>query len=133
MMFFSRYISSSSFSLSRPHPSSLFGRNRPLGFSAPSFHIWSFEAGNKNQQRSFYVENSGRVGNDLAFVIKHKVNSMDASTLKPKEVCYVDSDTSNHMTNYEEWFSSLEKPAQVGYVETGDDTTHPSNISAMFL
>ena len=28
------------------------------------------------------------------------------------------------MTSHEEWFSYLEKPEQLGVVETGDDTPH---------
>ena len=56
--------------------------------------------------------------------MKHKVNSMKTSTLKPNEVWYVDSRASNHMTSHEEWFSYLETLEQPGVVETGDDTPH---------
>ena len=44
---------------------------------------------------------------------------MGVGTSKPKEVWYVDSSASNHMTNYEERFSNLEKLEQPGVVETG--------------
>ena len=57
--------------------------------------------------------------------MKYKANSMAVSTSKPKEVWYVDSGASNHMTNHKEWFSTLEKSEQPGVVETGDDTPHP--------
>ena len=43
---------------------------------------------------------------------KHKANSMAVNTLKPNDVCYVDSGASNHMTSHEEWFSYSEKPKQ---------------------
>ena len=56
--------------------------------------------------------------------MKHKANSMAVNTLKPNEVWYVDSGTSNHMTSHKEWFSYLEKPEKQGVVETGDDTLH---------
>ena len=58
------------------------------------------------------------------FVMKHKANSMKASTSKPNQVWYVNSGSSNHMTNHDEWFSYLEKPVKPRVVETGDDTPH---------
>ena len=64
-------------------------------------------------------------GRGPAFVMKHKANSMAVSTSKPKEVWYMDSGASNHMTNHTDWFSSLEKPKQPGVAETSDDTPHP--------
>ena len=56
--------------------------------------------------------------------MKHKVDSMKASTSKPDDVWYVDSRASNHMKSHEEWFSYLEKSEQPGVFETGDDTPH---------
>ena len=56
--------------------------------------------------------------------MKYKANLMAVNTSKPKEVWYVDSGVSNHMTSHEEWFSCLEKPEQSGVVKTGDDTPH---------
>ena len=50
---------------------------------------------------------------------------MEASTSKQKEVWYVDSETSNHTMNHEEWFLSLEKTEQPGCIETDDDTINP--------
>ena len=38
---------------------------------------------------------------------------------------YVDLGASNHMTSHGEWFKEMKKPKKPGYVETGDDTTHP--------
>jgi hypothetical protein len=42
-----------------------------------------------------------------------------------KEVWYLDSGASNHMTQRKEWFSYLEKPKKPGVVSTGDGTPHP--------
>ena len=61
----------------------------------------------------------------LAFIMKHKANRMEMSTSKPNKVWYVDSGTSNHMLNHNEWFSTLEKSEQTRVFETGDDTPHP--------
>jgi len=40
-------------------------------------------------------------------------------------VWYVDSRASNHMTNHGEWFKYTKDLKTLGFVETGDDTTHP--------
>jgi hypothetical protein len=40
-------------------------------------------------------------------------------------VWYVDSGASNHMTYHGEWFRDVKDLDKPGYVETGDDTTHP--------
>ena len=40
-------------------------------------------------------------------------------------VCYVDSGTSNHMTSHGEWFRDTKDLKTPGFVEIGDDTTHP--------
>ena len=73
-----------------------------------------------------YARNSDRGG---MFMMKHRANSMSASTsnsaLKPEDVWFVDSGASNHMTSHKEWFLELREPERPGYVETGDDTTHP--------
>ncbi len=37
----------------------------------------------------------------------------------------MDSRASNHMTNYGEWFRDIKDLKTPGFVETGDDTTHP--------
>ena len=63
------------------------------------------------------------------FFYKREAHSMSAlvstsaSTLN--SVWFVDSGASNHMTSHEEWFQELRKPEHLGYVETGDDRTHP--------
>ena len=73
-----------------------------------------------------YAHNSNRGG---MFMIKHRANSMSAftstSALNPEDIWFVDSGASNHMTFHKEWFREVREPERPGYVETGDDTTHP--------
>ena len=64
--------------------------------------------------------------------MKHSAKSMEASTSTQEDVWYVDSRSSNHMMNHEEWFTTL-KPEQSGYVEIGNDTSIPLSISKMFV
>jgi hypothetical protein len=40
-------------------------------------------------------------------------------------VWYVDSKASNHMISDGEWFRDAKELKTPGFVETGDDTTHP--------
>ncbi len=40
-------------------------------------------------------------------------------------VWYVDLGASNHMTYHGEWFKDVKNLENPGYVQTGDDTTHP--------
>ena len=40
-------------------------------------------------------------------------------------VWYVDLGASNHMTSHGEWLKDMQTLQNPGYVETGDDTTHP--------
>ena len=42
-----------------------------------------------------------------------------------KDVWYVDSGASNHMTYHQNWFTEMKEPGKPGYVETEDDTMHP--------
>jgi hypothetical protein len=51
-------------------------------------------------------------------------NSMIGSVLD-NNVWYVDSGGSNHMTSHGEWFRDTKDLKTLGFVETGDDTTHP--------
>ena len=63
------------------------------------------------------------------FVMRHKAHSMLAhasiSASMSNNVWFVDSGASNHMTSHEDWFRELLAPERPGYVEIGDDTTHP--------
>ena len=76
-----------------------------------------------------YVANSEYDDYGGLFVIRHRANSMSTSglinTSKSKDVWFVDSSTSNHMTSHQEWFWDLWELDRPGYVKTGDDTTHP--------
>ena len=54
----------------------------------------------ENQQRLHYVGDSRHARKDPMFVMKDKANSMEASTSKQKEVWYINSGASNHMTNH---------------------------------
>ena len=45
----------------------------------------------------------------------------DAST---RDVRYVDSRVSNHMTHHKNWFNELHAPEKPGYVKIGDNTLH---------
>ena len=63
------------------------------------------------------------------FMMRHKAHLMLAqastSASASNNVWFVDSGASNHMTSHEDWFRELHAPERPGYVETGDDTTHP--------
>ena len=82
-----------------------------------------------SRQLTNYTSNSDHNDRDGMFVMRHRVNSMQASNLtntsNSEDVWFVDSGASNHMTSHEDWFRDLRKPERRGYVETGDDTLHP--------
>jgi len=56
--------------------------------------------------------------------MQHMANSMIGGALD-NNVWYVDFGASNHMTNHGEWFRDTKDLKTLGFVETGDDTTHP--------
>ena len=70
------------------------------------------------RQRSHYAEGSkgARNGKGPTFVMKHKENSMKASTSKPNE----------------EWFSYLEKPKNQGSWKPVTTPHIPSNMLVKF-
>jgi hypothetical protein len=51
-------------------------------------------------------------------------NSMIGGVLH-NNVWYVDFGASNHMTSHGEWFRDTKHLKTLGFVETGDDATHP--------
>ena len=61
--------------------------------------------------------------------MRHRENSMiasdSASTANSKHTWLVDSGASHHMTSHQAWFRDLRTPDRPGYIETGDDTSHP--------
>ena len=59
------------------------------------------------------------------FIMQHMVNAMIADVHASEDVWYVDSGASNHMTSCGEWFREMNDLNAPGYVEIGDDTTHP--------
>ena len=63
--------------------------------------------------------------NEHLFVMHHTVNSMTENALDCKNVWFVYSGASNHMTSHGEWFSDVRNQKKPSYVETGDDTAHP--------
>jgi hypothetical protein len=56
--------------------------------------------------------------------MQHMANSMIGG-VSNNNVWYVDSRASNHMTSHGEWFRDTKDLKTLGFVETGDDTTHP--------
>ena len=57
--------------------------------------------------------------------MQHIVNSMTKNVAVCKNVWFVDSVASSHMTNHSEWFIDVKNMKKLGYVETGDDIAHP--------
>jgi hypothetical protein len=56
--------------------------------------------------------------------MQHIENSMIGS-VSYKNVWYVHSRASNHMINHGEWFRDTRDLKTLGFMEIGDDTTHP--------
>ncbi len=56
--------------------------------------------------------------------MQHMANSMIGGVLN-NNVWYVDSGALNHMTSHGEWFRDTRDLKTLGFVKTGDDTTHP--------
>ena len=57
-------------------------------------------------------------------MVQHMTNSM-ISVEESNNVWYVDSGASSHMIGHVEWMQDTCKMEKLGFVETGDDTTHP--------
>ena len=87
------------------------------------------ESASTSRQLTNYANNSDKEDYGGLFVMRHRANSMTASksahTSNSKDVWFVDSGASHHMTSHEEWFRDLRTPDRPGFIETGDDTTHP--------
>jgi hypothetical protein len=56
--------------------------------------------------------------------MQHMANSMIRG-ISNNNVWYVDFGASNHMTSHVEWFRDTKDLKTLGFVETGDDITHP--------
>lgn len=57
--------------------------------------------------------------------MKHMINTMTADVSTKNNVWYVDLGASSNMTSCGEWFREIKDPKTPGYVETGENTTHP--------
>ena len=82
-----------------------------------------------SRQLTNYATNSDYDDHGGMFVMRHRANSMSASTStnasNPEDLRFVDSGASNHMISHQEWFHDLREPYRSGYVGTRDDTIHP--------
>jgi hypothetical protein len=74
-------------------------------------------------QQGNYASTSNQ-GDEQLFVMQHMANSMIGG-VSDKNVWYVDSGALNHMTSHGEWFRDTKDLKTPGFVETGDDITHP--------
>ena len=63
--------------------------------------------------------------NERLFVMQHMVNSMTNNAADCKNVWFVDLSASNYMISHGERFSDVRNLEKLGYIKTGDDTTHP--------
>jgi hypothetical protein len=81
------------------------------------------DVGNGKLQQGNYASISNQ-GDEQLFVMQHMVNSMIGG-VSDNNVWYVDSGASNHMTSHRKWFRDTKDLKTPGFVETGDDTTHP--------
>jgi len=57
-------------------------------------------------------------------MMQHMANSM-IGCVSDNNVWYVNSRASSHMTSHGEWFSDTKDLKTLGFVEIGDDITHP--------
>ena len=58
-------------------------------------------------------------------MMQHMVTSMIENATYCKNVWFVDSSASNHLTNHGEWFTDVRNVEKPSYVETSDDAAHP--------
>ena len=57
--------------------------------------------------------------------MQHVMNTVSENATRDDYVWYVDSGASNHMTSHGQWFKDMHNPDKPGFVETGDNTSHP--------
>ncbi len=81
------------------------------------------DARNGKLQQGNYASTSNQ-GDEQLFVMQHMANSMIGG-ISDNNVWYVDSGASNHMISHGEWFRNTKDLKTLGFVETGDDITHP--------
>jgi hypothetical protein len=90
---------------------------------AKNYYQREHDAQNGKLQQGNYASTSNQ-GDEQLFVMQHMANSMIGG-VSDNNVWYVDSRASNHMTSHGEWFRDAKDLKTPGFVETGDDTTHP--------
>jgi len=78
----------------------------------------------KNYNKEIMHQLASNQGDEPLFVMQHMANSMIRG-ISYNNVWYVDSGTSNHMISHGEWFRDTKDLKTPGFVETGDDITHP--------
>jgi hypothetical protein len=81
------------------------------------------DARNGKLQEGNYALTSNQ-GDEQLFMMQHMANSMIGGVLN-NNVWYVDSKASNHMTDHGEWLRDIRDLKTPGFVEIGDDITHP--------
>ena len=79
----------------------------------------------KLQQGNYASSSKNEDDKERLFVMQHVVNAVSENGVKDDCVWYVDSGASNHMTSHGEWFKEIQSPEKPGFVETGDNTSHP--------
>ncbi len=93
------------------------------GHMAKNYCQREYDARNGKLQQGNYASTSNQ-GDEQFFVMQHMANSIIGG-VSDNNVWYVDSGASNHMTSHGEWFRNTKDLKTLGFVETGDDTTHP--------
>ncbi len=81
------------------------------------------DAQNEKLQQGNYASTNNQ-GDEQLFMMQYMANSMIGG-VSDNNVWYVDFRASNHMTSLGEWFRDIKDLKTPGFVETGDDTTHP--------
>ena len=82
----------------------------------------------RRQQNNYAVINKTNNDDDRSkqlFAMQHLVNAMTTYVHASDSVWYANLGASNHMTSHGEWFNEMKQLDGPGYVETGDDSTHP--------
>ncbi len=93
------------------------------GHMAKNCYQREHDAWNGKLQQGNYTSTSDQ-GDEQLFVMQHMANSMIGG-VSDNNVWYVDFGTSNHMISHGEWFRDTKDLKTLGFVETGDNTTHP--------
>ena len=79
------------------------------------------------QQNNYASSSKNSKDNEILFVVQHHVINFVVENVSNcgDKLLYVDLGALNHMTSHGKWFKEMKQPVKLGYVEIGDDTTHP--------